>query len=184
MQRAKRTNAVAKYLALLEEKPDVIKALLQGPLAHDLLEVGISLDDVRHVMKGGRLKATDVDAKMVKLHYSNDGVARRRPGYRVFLDGPGYADQDALSQFLGTVITVSTMGGAVWWLTSDPPAEKTIFDGRGLDVRHVVLSLVFGSAVIMMLTGRVRQLVQALYVTTLTAVLCTPLCFIGPIFSW
>ena len=170
-----------------EQAGAVVEALLTGPLAKDLEEVGIAVEDVRGALagtKGGAGMATvavspklfgagpEVGAGPVaiveplRLHYSHEAAAAAHQHYRRILDGPfGYAPtDDALSLWLGPSLTASSMLAAVWWLTA--AAEEK----GGLP--PLLAALVVGPAGLLLGTGRGRVVLQSLYVTVLAGLIC------------
>lgn len=174
-----------------EQAAALVEALLTGPLAKDLEEVGIAVEDVRRALAGtkdaagvaavpklfgaGAAAVAAVDAGPVavvehlRLHYSHEAAAAAHQHYRRILDGPfGYApENDALSRWLGSCLTASSMLAAVWWLTAGT-AEESGFP-------PLLAALVVGPAGLLLGTGRGLVVLQSLYVTLLAGLVCVPL---------
>lgn len=202
VQRHKRLRDIVRYLKELQEGPPFIEALLNGHLQKDLSEVDITTAEVRGVLTGNvklsmeegqRGSATAIGGQdnhrivPVRLQYSQEDAHRQ---YRLVLDGPGYpAEHDAISKGLGTVVSAAIMMTGVWWLTKDDTADlkedKIAFFFGDVEATKLFVALIVGPSVLMLGTGRVRQLLQALYVTALTSLLCLPLYFFAvPMLSW
>jgi hypothetical protein len=112
-----------------------------------------------------------------------DAAAQGRFGRlrRFLLEGPGYPEED---DHLGTVVTASTMVALTWWMTSmEANANDTHI--AGIEAKQLFWGLIAGPSVLLLVNGRGRQLLQALYVPFLTALLCVPIYFCsGTILSW
>lgn len=202
IQRHRRLVAIVQYLASLEETPALLDQLLldESPLGKDLKEVGLSGNEVKRVLADGlsvlgrqetRIGTEEADAPahepVVRLQAEEDEGTVRFPRLRRLLDGPGYpAEDDSISWVLGTVVTASIMGAAVWALTdlggqTTATSESELY---GIPATQFFTGLIVGPSLLMLLSGRGKQLFQAVYGALLTAVLGIPLYFLsGPVLS-
>lgn len=189
-----------------EQAAALVEALLTGPLANDLRDVGVDVGDVRRALADAKGGSSDTIAAataagaapklfgadgavvalppppfpppVIHLHYSHAAAH-----YRWLLDGPGYPpEDDDLARWMGTALTASSMVAGVWWLTAPVGRAE---EGGGRAVPLVLAALVAGPAGVLLGTGRWSQVLQALYVTLLACAVCALLyLWGGQLISW
>jgi hypothetical protein len=108
---------------------------------------------------------------------------RRRLG-QLFLERQGYVatERDAVSRLLGTIVTASLIVAGVWRLTDVADSTSSTRNRRssgsevlGMEITRLFWGLVLGPAMVLLLTGRGKQLMQSLSVALLTAMVVIPL---------
>jgi len=178
-------------------------------LEKDLGEVGIRVQEVKRSLageyflpfgagedKGGggvgkalpvRLGAADDgEQEQQQEQEQEEGLAarqRRRLG-ELFLKRQGYVatEKDAVSRFLGTVVTASLIVVGVWRLTDVADSTSSTRDRSssdneewGVESTRLIGGAMLGPAMVLLLTGRGNQLIQSLRIALLTALIVIPL---------
>jgi len=129
---------------------------------------------------GGKVLAVRLEA--------NDGQQqqqqRRRRGLLwMLLDGPGYGaeeEKDAVSLFWGPLVTASFVVAGMWRLddaliSSSSGSSSSAGEMWGVGTTQLFWGLVAGPAMVLLLTGRGKVVVQSLYRALLTGLVVVPI---------